>query len=455
MWFAMLCMVYGSGGTVLLGDVLDAVEKHSPVIAAAQADVRIAQAEWLASKGGFDTQFKTQAQSSVLGYYNNNRVDALLEQPTSLWGTSFFAGWRFSEGSLPSYDDKWLTGTGGELRMGLNLPLWRNGLIDRRRAGLQKAFLGVSASQQQQHMQKVELQRVAAHKYYQWVASFERYRVATHLLKLAVDRDNALQTRVDAGDLASLDAMDNRRSVMTRQQQVIAAERLLRQYALELSMYYRDEAGQPWVVEQDQCTSLEKVPLLQKKTEEAVVLEEVLKTRPDYQRLMVLKEQAEVEKKFQKNQAAPSVDVQLMASQDVGQRSASQRPTDLQAGLVLEIPLQRRLQRGRVDASEEALNKIHAQLQWLSDQIAVSLKDSASAFEKAQERFAVASQETQLAERLAELEGKRFELGDGNIIFLNVREQTAAESEIRKIDAWLDTQRAGADYKAAQGLLQR
>jgi outer membrane protein, heavy metal efflux system len=55
----------------------------------------------------------------------------------------------------------------------------------------------------------------------------------------------------------------------------------------------------------------------------------------------------------------------------------------------------------------------------------------------------------QAAREVEKGERERFELGDSNLIFVNLREQTAAEAAIREIDALSDYEKAKAAYRAA------
>lgn len=68
-------------------------------------------------------------------------MDAGFEQFTGIWGATVFGGYRITRGDvLPDYDSI-RTQKDGEPRLGLRVPLLRDGSIDRRRAQLEKARL--------------------------------------------------------------------------------------------------------------------------------------------------------------------------------------------------------------------------------------------------------------------------------------------------------------------------
>ena len=146
--------------------VLASVERHHPLVAAADRDRDAADGELLAAEGGFDPQWRTRAAVAPVGYYNPLTVDTSIVQPTRLWGATLFAGWRLGEGlsytGIPIYDGKSETNTLGEVRAGLSVPLWRNGPIDRARANVRRAELGRTVAALGAQQQRLEIREARA-----------------------------------------------------------------------------------------------------------------------------------------------------------------------------------------------------------------------------------------------------------------------------------------------------
>ena len=130
--------LYAKVQTLVLDDVLSAAEKSFPALLATEQRRMVTEGDYISAQGAFDTVVKSQNRWSVIGLYENQNYDVSVEQPTPYWGTTFFGGWRRGTGDYPIYDGKNITATDGELRAGVNVPLWRNREIDRRRAGLSK-----------------------------------------------------------------------------------------------------------------------------------------------------------------------------------------------------------------------------------------------------------------------------------------------------------------------------
>jgi outer membrane protein TolC len=301
-----------------LEEVLNSAMQAFPGLLAAEQRQRAAEGEHQTAEGGFDTLLKTQNRWSVTGLYENQNYDVSLEQPTGLWGTTFFGGWRRGTGDYPVYDGKSLTATDGEARIGVNIPLWRNRDIDRRRASLKQAELGQLIASHEYDQTLLEIRRLATHRYWDWVLAGQRLRVAEHMLQIAEQRDAGMRQRVAAGDIPEFEALDNQRAIIERRERRVAAQRLLEQSAIQLSLYWRDVEGQP------QVPVNERLPAGFPGQEPAITLDaaEAVQTahaqRPELQRLDMQSRQTQTELELQLNQRAPGVDVSVMGAKDIG-----------------------------------------------------------------------------------------------------------------------------------------
>ncbi|WP_054760689.1 hypothetical protein [Methylomonas koyamae] len=97
-----------------LAEVLDAALRAFPGLLAAEQRKQVAEGELQTAEGGFDTLLKSQNRWSVAGIYENRNYDVVIEQPTSLWGATFFGGWRRGTGQYPLYEGKSQTADDGE-----------------------------------------------------------------------------------------------------------------------------------------------------------------------------------------------------------------------------------------------------------------------------------------------------------------------------------------------------
>lgn len=443
----------GTEPVLTLAHVLANVERSFPQLRAAELELTAAQGELLSAEGGFDLSWKSKATVLPVGYYESLRVESMIEAPTAIWGTTAFAGWRLGRGEFPVYEGKAQTLEYGELRAGLNIPLWRNGPIDRRRASLGRSELARDIASLSVQAQRVEIARVAAQRYWAWVAAGQRVSIARQLLRIALDRDAQLSERVAHGDLAPFERTDNARAIEQRRAQLTAAQRGLEQAAIDLSLLLRDAQGGPLVASETQLPAALPDPL-QEPGQLANDLTTARERRVELRRFQLQAKSWELELAFTRNQLRPAFDLQLAGSSDLG-RSLPSRPDlsqpVLELSLVLELPLQTRLMRGRAQTAWAQAERARLQQGYARDLVSAEVQDAHSALRAALDRLAATRAELGLAVELEQGERTRFEQGDSQLLIVNLREQQTAEARLREVDALLDYQRAFAALQAARG----
>ncbi len=443
-----------AGAPLTLGEVLASVEAAYPMLDAARADLEAAEAEQLAADGAFDPLWRTRT-SLFAGGYSYGRVDTLVEEPTPLWGMSFFVGYRYGRGKIQDYYQELETLQYGELRAGIQVPLWRNGPIDRRRASIARADLGRDIADLGIVASRLEAVRLASVRYAEWVAAGLRMEIARTLLTIATTRDAQVAARAERGDVPALERVENQRLVLQREAALVAAERSLVQASLELSLFYRGADGRPRVPAASRLPTALPEPRVVGEDEARRARVQAETRRPEPQRFERARAQFEVDRDLADNQAAPAIDVLLFASQDIGPRDtadltlARAHIPQIEAAVQLEIPVLNRVARGRAAAASAGMERLDAQRELALDRVRAEVRDALSALDAAQRRVALVRREVEVTAQLEAAERQRFEAGDSTLFVVNLREQATAEARIREVDALLDWQRASAAFRAA------
>ena len=437
---------------LVLNDVINSALQAFPSLLATEQRKAVAEGELQAAEGGFDTQMKIRNNFSVAGLYENQNNDVSFEQPTAFGGTTFFGGWRRGVGDYPVYEGKSLTANAGEMRVGVNIPLWRNRDIDRRRASLQQAELAQLIAGHDYDQALLEVRRLATHRYWDWVLAGQRLQTANRLLQIAEQRDAGIRERVVAGDIPEFEALDNQRAIIERRERKVAAQRLLEQSAIQLSLYWRDADGEPRLPSATQLPS--GFPAQEPQT--LLSFEQALQTahahRPELQRLSIQRQQTQTEMDLQQNQRAPGVDLSVMGSRDLGSSKDKLNSEELYVGLNLDIPLQRRVATGRAQVAAANLQRLKWERQMLEDRMAADVQDVFSALSAARQRVVLTAQQQQAAQLLEQGERERFDLGESTVLFVNLREIAHGDAALMAADAASTLLKAHADYQAALGL---
>ncbi|NDD91736.1 glycosyltransferase family 1 protein, partial [bacterium] len=133
----------------------------------------------------------------------------------------------------------------------------------------------------------------------------------------------------------------------------------LQQATIELSLFMRDPEGNPVLVAEDRLGA--KIPDPNEKEISNVEIEEALQNRPDLKRFISLKSQNEIERVLAENQTAPKIDVQFQAIRSLREGNPTRDPTKLEAGLLLEIPLQVNVAGGREQSATATAMRLELQ----------------------------------------------------------------------------------------------
>ena len=433
-----------------LENLLESVNKNFSLLLAAFQDMDIAESELLSARGAFDGSIKANATTAPTGFYANNRMDMLVDQPTSYNGMSFFGGYRLGRGSFAPYDGKLATNSLGEIRAGARVPLWRDRSIDKNRAAIRQAEIGVKIADLSVSQQRIEIIRNATLRYWDWIAAARRYVIAKQLYEIAMEREKQIIKRVKAGDLPPIEQADNERVLLQRESFLIASEQSLEVAGNELSIYLTDANGA------QRSPKIEEIPdsifsLFEeiRDTNLEKEIEAALERRPELQRFKAQRDQNQIDQELAKNQMGPGVDIVIAASQDLGTGSPTRSRPELEAAIVLNVPLRTRTQQGKLDGSVAKNEKLSKQEKFFKDRITADIRNSFSTVNVTRQRAILAQKEFVLAKKLEEAERVRYVMGEGTLLVVNIREQTTGEAAIREIDALADHHRAIANFKAA------
>lgn len=443
-----------SQGYLHLEQVIQSALQSFPAVLAASKRREMATGEKLAAEGGFDTIIKMYSRSSLAGQYQNENVDVGFEQPTEYWGSTFFGGYRRGVGKYPVYEGKSETATDGEVRAGVVIPLWRNRDIDRRRANLAQADLNQLIAGHEYDQQLLELERQATYRYWDWVLAGRRVAIARHLLDVAKSRDEGLKDRIRLGDLPAIDATENQRAVIEREERLVAAERALEQATIQLSLYLRTPEGETLLPgAEDLPQGFPKAKDHHHRPLDELIDDALLK-RPEIKRIETQIRHAQVESQLVQNQRLPGVDLTISGAQDFGiSQSNLVNRSEFYAGVVIDMPVQQRVAEGKGIAAEANLSRLMADRQLAEDRVRNDIRDSVSAIKAAFKRIGLADQQRSLARHLEEGEKTKYGLGESNLMLVNLRELASGDASMTYADALNSYHRALADFRFSSGEL--
>lgn len=433
-----------------LEDVINSVYQSYPLLEAALYSRDVASGERLETLGEFDRKLKAGTENGPMGYYKTYRQHIGVIQPL-YQGGEVFAGYRVGRGSFQPWYLERQTNEGGEFKAGFSVPLSRNRDIDARRAALWRSTFGVQAVEPDIQAQLISFVQEGTYAYWDWVAAGAKLVIADRILKLAEERTDRIRSQVENGFLDPPELTDNLRLVAERSGRRAFAERKLQQTAVKLSLYLRDANGAPMIPGPE---LLPPFPELEAVDAERVAFDAqlALEQRPEIEAINLLQRQLDIDHSEAQNDTLPSVDLIMAASQDVGYPTSPKNdkgPFELDALLLMEVPLERRKARGKMQSVSGKISQLSAKRKLTEEKIVAEVEFAYAGLIGAYKQAQQAEQAVDYAEDLARRERRNFEEGLSDLLKVTLREQYAVESAEKAVDAKLLYFQEQADYRAA------
>ncbi len=435
---------------ISLQQVIQSLHESYPLVEAVYQERVITNGNRISSWGEFDTKLKAASENGPLGYYETYRNSAGLTKPIYSGG-EFFAGYRNGGGDFQPWYKERETNDGGEFKAGVRVPLIRDRDIDGRRAALWRATYDQQIANPVIQASLVQFSREAGLAYWKWVAAGQKYKLGQQWLELAETRNDRIVRRVELQDLDPPELIDNERAIAKRRAKLSDARRDLQQAAIKLSLFLRDENGVPNVA------SLEELPAFPGLRDVSALMmasdiQRAQQARPELAAIELQLRQLQVDYAEARNQTRPGLDAQLIGSQDVGEPTSSKRDKsefELEAGLFFEVPVERRKGLGKMQAVQGKMAQVVAKRRLVQDKVSAEVQTVYAGLIQSRLEALNARRAVQLATRMAEIERRKFEVGESDLLKVALREQYALEAAEEEVSATYSHFAAFSDYAAA------
>ncbi|MFL0355833.1 TolC family protein [Erythrobacter sp. GH1-10] len=412
-----------------------------------------ARSDQLSADGAFDLMLEAEAYDRVTGFYSGGFAEVGAIQPLRPFGAEVYGSYRLSDGTFPIYENYYNTNQAGEFKIGALFSLLRDRRIDKRRFAIEDARLAASQASLDVMLVQLNVQHEALKAYWRWVAAGREIEVYEELLEIAQARTIGLSRQVRAGAIPQIALTENEQNVIRRKTLLAEAQRNFRTASNGLSYYIRDASGRLITPTREQLPDtdlLAGLPELDRLL--ASQSNEVLDNRPELQNFRLAVERATNTIELRRNDLQPKLDFNVELSRDfgaVGDGGSSFDSTDTVVGVKFTVPIQRREARGRLQRAEAELREIELRERRVADRIEVELGNIVTTLGTALELAELSEQEVDQANAMVAAERKRFDLGAGDFFLVNLREESAADAQIRAIRADLNGRLAAASYSAA------
>jgi hypothetical protein len=431
-----------------LDEVLAWVDRSHPLLKGTGTEKIVARGKLLKALGAFEPTLVNDYELERLTSAGTTKSvgfnDTFLEvrDPS---GLRAIGGFRVGIGDV-QIADLAVNGTNQPI-MGFSMPLLRGLMVNPEKAELQRSGLADPRADIQISQTRQDLFLSGASQFWDWVAAWKLADVQKRALKVAEDRLTQVEQRAKAGAVAPLDVVEANQEVQRRREIFIAATRVVEQeqYKFSLFLWERDTPVAP---------GGERVPLFPKPqdlpTVEVVHADKLAARamRPEVREVAIEARLNNIDLELAKNNLLPSL---------VAEAEPSRKPGEFvlglgyRFGLEMRVPFLQRRARGEVLEAQGKADRFVLVQKFREQQVMVDVDNALSAIERAKERIEAARQSLQMAKTLEEGERFRFSLGATSVLFVNLRERNAVDSENQLIRAQADHQKALAFYQWAIG----
>ncbi|MFO0939476.1 MAG: TolC family protein [Pirellulales bacterium] len=437
-----------------LDDVIASLYRYFPLIQQASLERSRAGGQIVGAYGAYDTKLQGYTLSEPTGFYRNYRNGIGFARQT-WWGTYLSAGYRIGRGDFQPWYKERETNKGGEFKLAMGIPLLQGRAIDSQRVAVFQATLAQQAAEPmiQQAILSSSVQAAAA--YWEWIAAGAVLKAQRELLQLAETRGEQYEVGVKAGKYAEIDLIFNQQLIAERRAKTFESEQKFRATSFKLSLYLRDEAGQPIVPDDqwlpDYFPDVEPIPTKDFEADLAAALSR----RPEPQLLKLEIQQIQYDKQLATNNLMPRIDTVTEASQDAGQPASSSNDKgrfELMVGLQGEVPIQRRYAKGKIQETTAKIAQLNEKLRLQQDKIGIELLTAHNALVISLQVIQQAEISLRTATETMSRYRFGFDRGKVDLIYINLLESKVNETEIKLVDAQRNAFVALAEMQAALGL---
>ena len=283
-------------------------------------------------------------------------------------------------------------------------------------------------------------------------------RSATRSRDLAASLLAENEKRFKIGSMSEYDVTSARSRVATREDQVLQAERQVLDSENFLKQLITDDRSTGLLTQHFTFVLPPVAPVVV--VDPAADFPVALQHRPDYQQARLVLQRTGIDRRLQRNQLLPRVD--LVGSYGYNgldtTHSASQqqvKDSDYRSyswGVVASVPLTFTTERGRYRASKLREQQAETQLQDLEQNIVVLVGNAAGQIETAQKRIQANRRARELAQATLDAEEKRLRAGQGSTFFVAQQQELLAFAEVQEASAHADYHKALAEYDRQLGV---
>lgn len=431
------------------------VANYHPVVSQAMQLTDLAQAEVRMARGFFDPKAVASFDEK---FYTGKRYwttrDYYISLPT-WFGIDFKAGVETGTGLFIPNED-FVARDAGVSYFGVTIPVLRGMFMDERR-------LAVRLAQQVQKMNEAERIKVinkvilgAAKAYWGWYQAYKEYDLAQLGVNLAQTRYTAVKARSEVGDLAIIDSVEAKITLIDRQISVQKALIDVRKAALELETYLWGSGTVPVFLSQravPQTSNVAEVPLPAGRLDS--LRTQAAMNHPELVKLDAKLAQLRYERRQAIENLKPTLDVSANLITDFTPRAEQFGWTEFRNnnkfGVKFSMPLFLRKERGKLWSINTKTNQTKLEQDQTRREVLNEVEASYIELVRLQQILRQTQELVRNYQTLRQAELDKFDVGESTLFLVNTRESKLLESQVKLAETEAKLQKAKIQLQWAAG----
>jgi len=391
------------------------------------------------AEGGFDTKLSLEYDKKEYPLSTGEFSDISFSKPTEN-GTEFIVGYRNAEGIQEYNNIK--TGSEGELRVGVNVPVFSLlNEMNERKYTLDAAKINATQSTFESQNNLRNLYAHIVTSYYQLLYYNEVLDLEKRLLNKATKRNKFIEKRVRSGDLSDVAILESKQQIISREQRVLRTKNNYSQ-ALQIFLKYIN-------MSQKEFNLKYVLPSLKMLKKEKVIFQNVmskaLKSRPDLKALESKRTKLDLDTEYNSLSEYPKLNLFAYGVHDIHYGEG------IKVGLQFDIPLERRSYKGRMIEIQKGIMQLEEEQNRLLLELKTNLSNLMYSLDIINQNIDLGYKETKIVESLEEVENKKYEVGSSDLFQINQREIGTLEVKRKQLEYYLNALMIQQEIKKEAG----
>ncbi len=452
--FLGICFVsLGQQKTLSSSEFWQIVQKYHPIVKQTAIEIKKSNAQLLISRGAFDPVLQHYSTQKTLD--GKNYIDyhsPAISIPT-WYGIELNAGVENIQGNRldPSQTQ------GQTSYLGIQIPLAKNLVMDKRRAALQQAKIMQKMAIQDQRTELNNLLQNAIESYITWVRSYQVLQLVQANYLNATKRLDLVRKSVEFGDRPAVDTLEALTQKQTFENMLTAKAMEFANARMSLSAFLWNADNSPIELAEDVVPAAnEEIRLLANADLNLTsLLDKALQNHPEINNYRNKLAVLGIEKQLKFQSLLPKLDLSYNHLSKGGPSlyGASFLENNYKYGIKFELPLRLSEGRGAYQAAKLKLETEQLNLNQKQVQVEIKVRNYFKQFEALQKQIRTQESAYTNYQSLVKAEEMRFENGESSLFLINSREMKSLEAAEKLADLKAYLQKTTFALQASAGVL--